>query len=288
MRFSSCVLLFLTSLRISHALLGSRWHLDELYKNNKINAASIETSLVDKKYGPFFFDQPVNHSDISAGTFKHRYWANTDWYHTGGPVILTNVGEANATPRANYVTNSSMALLAERLQGVVIVMEHRCYGESQLGPDYSAQYLRTLNTEQALEDMANIIKNVKLPGLKLPPAPDTKWIVYGGSYSGNLAAWMRYRYPDIVFAAVPSSSPVEMKYNYYEYFYPIWKYGPKHCIQATEHVIAYVDNILFGSAEEPKQRVKKRFGAKGLEYDDDFANCKYLLVSLFLSYLGQY
>ncbi|KAG2225593.1 hypothetical protein INT45_013704 [Circinella minor] len=246
--------------------------MNRLYKKNEIHASSKVTSLVDEKYGPFYFDQPVDHSDISAGTFKHRYWANTDWYQAGGPVILYNAGEADAIGRAIYVTNSSMALLAEQLHGVVIVMEHRCYGESQLGTDYSVQYLRTLNTEQALEDMANIIKKVKLPNLELPAAPETKWIVYGGSYSGNLAAWMRYRYPDIVFAAVPSSAPVQMKYNYYEYFYPIQKYGPKHCIQAIEQVISYVDHILFSPFQEPKRRLKETFGAKDLKHDDDFAN----------------
>ncbi|KAI7855583.1 serine carboxypeptidase S28-domain-containing protein, partial [Circinella umbellata] len=235
------------------------------------------------KYGPFYFDQPVDHSDTSAGTFKHRYWANTDWYQAGGPVILTNAGEADATPAARFVTNSSMALLAENLQGAVIIMEHRCYGESQLGNDYSAQNLLTLNTETALADMANIIKNVKLSGIELPPAPETKWIVYGGSYSGNLAAWMRYRYPEIVFAAVPSSAPVQMKYDFYDYFYPIQKYGSKPCIQAIEQVIAYVDDILFGSDEAQKQSLKAKFGVEGLEYDDDFANCKSLLVFFFLS-----
>ena len=47
--------------------------------------------------------------------------------------VVYNAGEADAIDRSVYVTNSSMALLAEQLHGVVIVMEHRCYGESQLG-----------------------------------------------------------------------------------------------------------------------------------------------------------
>lgn len=104
---------------------------------------------VDAKYGPFYFDQPIDHTDPSAGTFKHRYWANTDWYQPGGPVIckwhifmqksnysstfiVYNAGELPADWRAGYVTNSSMAMLAEELNGIVIVMEHRCYGESMV------------------------------------------------------------------------------------------------------------------------------------------------------------
>ncbi|KAI8145786.1 peptidase S28 [Fennellomyces sp. T-0311] len=238
-----------------------------------LKAAQVQEPAVDERYGPFYFDQPVNHSDTSSGTFKHRYWANSDWFQSGGPVILYNAGEADATDRAKYVTNSSIAQLAHQLNGIVIVMEHRCYGESQIGTDYSVQYLRTLNTEQALEDMANIIRNVKFPYLEseLPPAPETKWIIYGGSYSGNLAAWMRYRYPDIVFAVIPSSAPVQMKYNYYEYFNTIRTYGPEHCVNAIEQVVRYVDRILFGLFDEPKQQLKEIFGVKDLIHDDDFA-----------------
>ncbi|KAI9497856.1 serine carboxypeptidase S28-domain-containing protein [Zychaea mexicana] len=251
-----------------------------------ISPSASSTAAVNERYGPFYFDQPVNHSDPSAGTFKHRYWVNTDWYENGGPVILYNAGEMDAISRSVYVTNSSMAQLAEQLNGIVIVMEHRCYGQSQLGTDYSVQYLRTLNTEQALEDMATIIREIKLPKLELPPAPETKWIVYGGSYSGNLAAWMRYRYPDIVFAAIPSSAPVQMKYNYYEYFYPIWKYGPKHCINAVEEVIRYIDHILFSPFSEPKHRLKEQFGVKDLAHDDDFADCMlHMTFSLFLYFV---
>lgn len=108
--------------------------------------------------------------------------------------------------------------------------------------------------------------------VELPPAPETRYIVYGGSYSGNLAAWMRLKYPDIVFAAVPSSAPVQMSYNYYQYFDPIKKYGPKHCIQALESVVLYVDHILFNPFSN-KEVLKEKFGAADLKHDDDFAEC---------------
>ncbi|KAI9310572.1 serine carboxypeptidase S28-domain-containing protein [Dichotomocladium elegans] len=229
--------------------------------------------FTDSRYGPFFFDQPIDHNDPDSPTFRHRYWANTDWYKPGGPVILYNAGELAADYRASYVTNSSMAMLARELDGIVIVMEHRCYGQSMIGKDYSSANLRALNTEQALEDMATIIREIKLPNLDvtLPPAPQTKWIVYGGSYSGNLAAWMRYRYPDIVFATIPSSAPVQMRYDFPEYFTPIYKYGPRHCIDAIEGVVRYVDHILFSPFGHRKQELKKRFGLEDLLHDDDFA-----------------
>lgn len=81
---------------------------------------------------------------------------------------------------------------------------------------------------------------------------------------------MRLKYPDIVFAAIPSSAPVQMSYNYFQYFEPIRKYAPRHCIQALESVVLYVDHILFNPLGR-KEDLKKKFGVVGLKHDDDFA-----------------
>lgn len=87
---------------------------------------------------------------------------------------------------------------------------------------------------------------------------------------------MRYRYPDLVFAAVPSSAPVEMRYNYYQYFEVIQKYAPSECVSAIQRVIRFVDLILFNpSAHEDKTELKKKFGVEELVHDDDFAERKY-------------
>ncbi|KAI8329697.1 serine carboxypeptidase S28-domain-containing protein [Chlamydoabsidia padenii] len=246
--------------------------------HRKTLSLSTLTPKVDPRYGPYYFEQPIDHQDTeSTTTFKQRYWVNSDWYKSGGPVILYNAGETAADERSQFVTNSSMAQLAQSLDGIVIVLEHRSYGQSQPGADYSTKYLKTLTTYNALEDMANIIRNIKIPNLDqdIPPAPKTKWIVYGGSYSGNLAAWMRHKYPDIVFAAVPSSAPVQTSYNFYQYFQAVQKYAPSHCVRSIETVINYVDHILFSPFHKPKDQLKKQFGAEGLQHDDDFAECKY-------------
>ncbi|CAO3668619.1 unnamed protein product [Rhizopus microsporus] len=248
----------------SHARKMLTVMLDSTFKND---------TKLPEKYGPFYFDQPVDHFSKNSSTFKHRYWANTEWYHPGGPVIIYNAGETAADERSFYVTNSSMAELAKRLQGIIVVMEHRFYGLSLPNSELTAKTLETLTTAQALEDIASFIRELKIPNfdIDLPPAPETKYIVYGGSYSGNLAAWMRLKYPDIVFAAVPSSAPVEMRFNYYDYFEPIRKYGPKHCVEAIQSVVLFIDHILFSPFEKAKINLKRRFGAEDLKHDDDFA-----------------
>ncbi|KAI8098181.1 serine carboxypeptidase S28-domain-containing protein [Gilbertella persicaria] len=265
------VLLFLVLLSLCQLITAFYGPGERFRRSHLMKLETKHEKKLPEQYGPFYYDQPVDHFDSNSSTFKHRYWANTDHYEQGGPVVLYNAGETPADERSFYVINSTMADLARRLNGIVIVMEHRFYGKSMPAPDFSAKSLATLNTKQALEDMAHFIKFVKFPNLDLPPAPETKYIVYGGSYSGNLAAWMRQKYPDLVFAAVPSSAPVQMSYNYYQYFDPILQYGPKHCIDAIRSVVLYVDHILFSPFKDHKVALKRQFGVEELQHDDDFA-----------------
>lgn len=82
-----------------------------------------------------------------------------------------------------------------------------------------------LSSHQALADLANFISTVNKK-LKLPS--DVKWIAFGGSYPGSLAAWLRVKYPHLVYAAVSSSGPLVAKVDfngkYYLYLVNTWKF----------------------------------------------------------------
>ncbi|KAI8640663.1 serine carboxypeptidase S28-domain-containing protein [Parasitella parasitica] len=241
------------------------------------NAVKSDESL-PQKYGPFVMEMPLDHfsSNGPNTTFKNRYWVNTDYYQPNGPILFTNAGEA-AVDDANYaIFNSTIAQLAQRLGGIFIYMEHRFYGSS--GPDDFEKELSKLTVEQALADMAYLLDNVKFSSkLDVPRVPKTKVIVYGCSYSGSLAAWMKDKYADIIFASVASSAPVQAQFNFYQYFDPIIRYAPAPCINSIRNLISVVDNILFGNNTKQIDALKKLFNAEEL-YNDDFASRKLLIL----------
>jgi len=68
-----------------------------------------------------------------------------------------------------------------------------------------------LSSEQALADLAEFIVDIPMT-LRIPTS--AKWIVFGGSYPGSLAAWLRMKYPHLVHAAVSSSGPLLAKVDF--------------------------------------------------------------------------
>lgn len=137
----------------------------------------------------------------SAGTFPLRYFFDTTYYKSGGPVIVLESGEDDATDRLPYLQKGIAHQLAEATNGIAVVLEHRYYGTSFPTPDLSTENLRFLTTQQALADTAFFARNVVFEGLedqKLT-APHTAYIAYGGSYAGAFVAFLRKTYPDTYF-----------------------------------------------------------------------------------------
>lgn len=68
-----------------------------------------------------------------------------------------------------------------------------------------------LSSEQALADLAYFIKGMTV---KYDIPDGTKWIAFGGSYSGALAAWLRAKYPHLIHGAVSTSAPLLAKADF--------------------------------------------------------------------------
>jgi thymus-specific serine protease len=97
---------------------------------------------------------------------------------------------------------------------LLVMTEHRYYGESQPFGDLSTESLQYLTSEQSLADHAALHAMVSADyGL----TSANKWVCFGGSYSGALSGWFRLKYPSLVVGAIASSAPVLAEVDYVQY-----------------------------------------------------------------------
>ncbi|XP_059468326.1 putative serine protease K12H4.7 [Neocloeon triangulifer] len=170
-----------------------------------------------KQFGPArahttqYFTQRLDHFDaFNNATWQQRYFISTNAYTPGAPVFLYLAGEWEADP--GEVEFTFVGQLANNFNGFTIDLEHRYYGQSRPTPDTSSANLKYLSVDQALEDAATFALSLKESlGLNGP------WIVVGGSYSANMAAWARGRYPHIFYGAYASSAPILAQLDFPEY-----------------------------------------------------------------------
>ncbi|KAK2981234.1 hypothetical protein RJ640_030623 [Escallonia rubra] len=163
------------------------------------------------RYDTRYFDQRLDHfSFADLPNFPQRYLINTEhWVGPArmGPIFFYCGNEGDIEW---FADNSGFVWeIAPRFGAMVVFPEHRYYGESMPYGSRDEAYrnatsLAHLTTEQALADFAVLITNLKR-NLSAETCPV---VLFGGSYGGMLAAWMRLKYPHIAIGALASSAPV--------------------------------------------------------------------------------
>ncbi|KAI4845741.1 extracelular serine carboxypeptidase [Aureobasidium sp. EXF-8846] len=259
------------------AALGSRQHRRDLA------LSSLEKRDTDprKLYTEYNISVPVDHFHNSSryephsnATFDLRYWFDASHYQPGGPVIVLQSGETDASGRLSYLVKGILAKLAKATNGIGVVLEHRYYGTSFPTPDLSTKNLRFLTTEQGLADEAYFARNIVFPGLEHLDltSESTAYIGYGGSYAGAFNAFLRVVYPDVFWGTIASSAVTKAIYNYYDYFTPIAENAPPKCISTQKTLIHIVDTILKKNETDLTLQLKTAFGLESITYDNDFAS----------------
>lgn len=225
--------------------------------------------------GSAFFTQFLDHNDTSKGTFKQKFWWNSEfWAGPGSPIVFFTPGESAAAPYVGYLKNATITgLFAQEVKGAVIMIEHRYWGQSSPYDDLTAETLQFLTLKQAIADFVYFAKTVNLPfdTNHSSNAGNAPWVFSGGSYSGALAAWTESTSPGTFWAYHASSAPVETIEDYWQYFYPVQQGMPKNCSSDITLVIDHIDNILMHGNNSEKASLKAKFGLADLEHDDDFA-----------------
>jgi lysosomal Pro-X carboxypeptidase len=90
---------------------------------------------------------------------------------------------------------------------LVVFGEHRYFGESFPDPKnvaLTAGYNTYLTVENTMMDYVELIGFIK----QKYNAQDKAVIVFGGSYGGMLAAWLRMKFPSTFQGALAASAPI--------------------------------------------------------------------------------
>ncbi|KAL1444254.1 hypothetical protein MTO96_029939 [Rhipicephalus appendiculatus] len=211
---SVALLAFMASCCVAHTPLMHRGRPRGRYGMLGEPRSKLRLALKEPK--ELWITQPLCHFNPAAteGFWKQRYLVSDEFYRPGGPVFLRFGGEGAVSPKW-LMTPAQIMLLAKKYGALVFHLEHRYYGRSQPTPDMSVANLKYLSSEQALADGA-LFRDAMVEKYSL--GPDSKWVVFGCSYAGSLAAWFKLKYPHLAVGAVASSAPlyavIDFKDNY--------------------------------------------------------------------------
>nr|CAD7589926.1 unnamed protein product [Timema genevievae] len=190
-----------------------------------------------------WFEQKLDHfNPTDTNTWRQKYFTNATFYKPGNPVFLMIGGEGAAN--ATWMVKGTWIDYASQLGALCFNLEHRFYGDSHPTKDMSVKNLRYLSSEQALADLAEFIEAMNNK-YKLTSA--TKWIVFGGSYPGSLAAWLRLKYPHLVHGAVSTSGPLLAKADFQEYYGVVQESlstTGNDCVRAIKNATSQIDILL--------------------------------------------
>ncbi|KAJ6560457.1 serine carboxypeptidase S28-domain-containing protein [Mycena capillaripes] len=270
------------SLSLVNALSKNRPHANFMPKLTIPDHPIEQTAPVTSRNGTvlppynttYTFQQLIDHTNPSLGTFTQRYWHTYEFYEEGGPIILLTPGEANAAPFTGYLTNGTInGLIAQQENGAVVVLEHRFFGLSNPRPDLTVKSLKLHTLQQAIDDLEYFANNVVLPmpnGDKLKPTT-TPWILTGGSYGGALTSWTMVNKPGLFAAGYASSGVVESIFDFWQYFEPIRLFMPANCSADVVRVMSHIDDVFTGSDQKAIQSIKDSFGMGDVTHLDDVA-----------------
>ena len=169
---------------------------------------------------PVTFDTRLDHFNATQGNetqrFALRYIMNEEFNPNKTGPILFYAGNEGAIE--GFYDNSGFMTrtLAERLNATVVFGEHRYYGQSypfdSREEALKPENLKYLSVEQVMMDYVTLLEHIKAEGgydnNTEHTNPRTPIYVFGGSYGGMLASWLRMKYPTTFHGAIASSAPI--------------------------------------------------------------------------------
>jgi len=212
----------------------------------------------------YFTQQLLNHFDYADNTtWTQKYYVNATFWTMGNPIFLMLGGEGPLG--ASSVGDHYILGTYAPIYGAMLVsLEHRFYGESIPKNSSSVDNLRLLNAQQALADAVYF----RYWFTDLYKTPNSKWIVFGGSYSGALSAWARNKYPHVFQGSVASSGPVNAVEDFNQYLQVTANSLGTQCSSIIKKGTDSIENLL--QTQTGKQQLQTTFNTcSAIQTDKD-------------------
>jgi len=169
--------------------------------------ASLKQKSSIPPFKTFYTTQYLDHFNLRDDrTFQQRYLVNDDHFNpASGPIFFYTGNEGDIESFWN--NTGFMFDIAPLFQALVVFAEHRYYGKTlPFGDDsFDLDKVSYLTVEQALADYAVFLTQFRKDYNLTENNPI---IAFGGSYGGILAAYMRFKYPNLVNGSIAASAPI--------------------------------------------------------------------------------
>ncbi|RDW60239.1 hypothetical protein BP5796_11845 [Coleophoma crateriformis] len=245
----------------------------------KSTNAALNQRQTTSSYPAHTIDMPIDHFPNSSryaphtnATFKQRYYFDSSYYKPGGPVYLYIGGETSGPSRFSNLETGIIQILMEATNGLGVILENRYYGQSYPFNSSTTDELVYLTTEQTIADNAYFAQHATFPGVNASlTAPNTPWILYGGSLAGAQTAFSVKTYGDILYGGIASSGTIIAKVVYPEWYAPIQKFGPSDCIASINAIVDKMDLLISRNETQAIAELKAIFGLESIPDIRDFA-----------------
>ena len=206
-------------------------------------AETANDGAAEEKY----LDTLLDHFDAEgrSTTFKMRYLVDkTYWDPETGPILFYAGNEGDVYSfydNTGFMTET----IAKETKGLIVFGEHRYFGVSypfEPSEAFTPEHNVYLTVEQVMMDYVELVKQVR----EDYELQDKACIVFGGSYGGMLAAWLRHKHPQTFQGALAASAP-------FLYF--------KDAPSAPEYAYADIATTDFSTQlEKSPELIKETFG----------------------------
>ena len=239
---------------------------------------SLERRQDASQYPAHIIDMPIDHfpnnpryAPHTNATFAQRYYFDPTYYKPGGPIYLYIGGETSGPSRFSNLETGIIQILMNATGGLGVILENRYYGESYPFNTSTTDQLAYLTTEQTIADNAFFASHATFPGIGNVSAPDTPWILYGGSLAGAQTSFSVKQYGDLLYGGIASSAVVRAILAYPEWYAPIQKFAPQDCVTSINNIIDKFDALVAANNTEAIVEFKAIFGLEALIDNRDFA-----------------